>query len=151
LNPVGIAARIHRAVSSCTVSTTGPRVTARQVLVAIGLSAALIVVWLAVLPHAISSGGDTVFYLRLALEPKAPAETPYAFRVLTPFLAHQLGGNHYPEYDTSFRIIAALALVATGPATYMITRRLGGTGPRWSVWPGCCRCPAGCSTCTSPT
>jgi len=104
-----------------------PRTTARQLLTAVGLSAVLTAAWLAVLPHAVNSGGDTVFYLHMALEPKAPAETPYAFRVLTPFLAHQLGGNRYPGYDTSFRIITALALAAAGPATYLITRRLGGT------------------------
>ncbi len=34
-----------------------------QVLVAVGLSSALTVGWLALLPHAARSGGDTVFYL----------------------------------------------------------------------------------------
>ncbi len=97
-----------------------------QIVTAIGLSVGLTVGWLLMLPHATVSGGDTVFYLRMALEPKAPAETPYAFRVLTPWLAHQLGGNSYPGYDTSFRLITAAALAAAGPATYLIGRRLGG-------------------------
>jgi hypothetical protein len=102
-------------------------VTPVQILVAVGLSLGLTVGWLAILPHAAQSGGDTVFYLRMALEPKAPAETPYAFRVLTPFLAHQFAGDRYPGYDTAFRVITGLALAAAGPATYLIGRRLGGT------------------------
>ena len=109
------------------MSAPSPRVKAWQIIVAVGLSVVLTVVWLAILPHAEVSGGDTVFYLRMALEPKAPAETPYAFRVLTPWLAHQFGSNNYPGYDTTFRIITALALVSAGPATYLICRRLGGT------------------------
>jgi hypothetical protein len=109
------------------MSSLSSRVNAWQLLVAVGLSIVLTVGWLAILPHAAVSGGDTVFYLRMALEPKAPAETPYAFRVLTPWLAHQLGSNRYPGYDTSFRIITASALAAAGPATYLICRKLGGT------------------------
>jgi hypothetical protein len=112
------------------VTSTSPvpsRVTPAQILVAVGLSLVLTVGWLALLPHAAQSGGDTVFYLRMALEPKAPAETPYAFRVLTPFLAHQFAGDRYPGYGIAFRVVTGLALASAGPATYLITRRLGGT------------------------
>lgn len=109
------------------MSGESSRVGPRQILVAVGLSLGLTVGWLALLPHVARIGGDAVFYMNMALEPKAPAETPYAFRVLTPFLAHEFADGQYPGYDTAFRIITALALAAAGPATYLIGRRLGGT------------------------
>jgi len=109
------------------MQATPSRVTAGQVVTATGLAGALTAVWLVLLPHAPFAGGDAFHYLNMALEPKAPAETPYAFRVLTPWLAHQLGGNSYPGYNTMFRVITAAALAAAGPATYLICRRLGGT------------------------
>lgn len=86
----------------------------------------LTVVWLAVMPHSQHAAGDAVFYQRMAADPKAPGNTPYAFRVLTPWLAHLLGGGTYPGYAVAFRVLTASSLAAAGVAAYLICRRLGG-------------------------
>ncbi|HET6212665.1 MAG TPA: hypothetical protein VFE14_07315 [Micromonosporaceae bacterium] len=78
-----------------------------------------------VLPHAQVATGDTVDYLSIAANPKASAHTPYAFRVLTPWLANEIGGVHH--YRVAFRAITATALAGAGPAVYLGCRRLGGT------------------------
>jgi hypothetical protein len=98
----------------------------REVAVAVGLSVGLTIGWLAILPHA-GPGGDAVDYVRMAADPKALNHTPFAFRGLTPWLAHELGGSaHYP---VAFRAITATALASAGPAVYLICRRLGGGHP----------------------
>jgi hypothetical protein len=96
----------------------------REIAVAVGVAVALTVGWLAVLPHVQQTDGDTIDYLRMAANPKAPGHTPYAFRGLTPWLAHELGGPRH--YTMAFRAITASALASTGPAVYLICRRLGG-------------------------
>lgn len=93
---------------------------ALSIIVAIGLT----VVWLAVLPHVRHGGGDAAEYLAMAANPKASGHTPYAFRGLTPWLAHALGGPEH--YRVAFRLITGAALASAGPAVYLICRRLGG-------------------------
>jgi hypothetical protein len=96
----------------------------REIAISVGVAVVLTLGWLAVLPHVQNTDGDTLDYLRMAANPKAPGHTPYAFRGLTPWLAHELGGaNHYRP---AFRVITGSALASTGPAVYLICRRLGG-------------------------
>lgn len=96
----------------------------REIAVSVGVAIALTVGWLAVLPHVRHTGGDTLDYLRMAADPKATGHTPFAFRGLTPWLAHALGGPHH--YSEAFRLITGSALASAGPAVYLICRRLGG-------------------------
>jgi hypothetical protein len=97
-----------------------------QVATAGTVAAALTVAWLLVVPHVSSAGGDAAYYVQMAADPKAVAHTPYAYRVLTPWLAHALGGPRYPGYTIAFRALTAGFLAAAGPAVYLICRRLGG-------------------------
>jgi hypothetical protein len=96
----------------------------REIAISVGLAVALTVGWLAVLPHVPNTGGDTIDYLRMAANPKAPGHTPFAFRGLAPWLAHELGGPDH--YRVAFRASTATALASSGPAVYLICRRLGG-------------------------
>jgi hypothetical protein len=96
----------------------------REVAVSVGVAVALTIGWLAVLPHVQNTGGDTIEYLRMAADPKALGHTPYAFRGLTPWLAHELGGESH--YSAAFRAITASTLASTGPAVYLLCRKLGG-------------------------
>ncbi|MDR7274131.1 hypothetical protein J2S41_000909 [Catenuloplanes atrovinosus] len=97
----------------------------REIALAVGAASALTAAWLLILPHAATSGGDTIHYLALAENPRAQVHTPYTYRMLTPLLAHELGG---PErYREAFRLVNALAVAASGVAAHLLTRRLGGT------------------------
>lgn len=106
--------------------TTPAPLTRAQVITATAVAAATTAVWALILPHVRQAAGDAAYYVAMAADPKAVAHTPYAYRVLTPWLAHALGGGAYPGYTVAFRALNAAALAASGPAAYLICRRLGG-------------------------
>jgi hypothetical protein len=106
----------------------------RHVVTAVAVSAALTAVWFLILPVTPDcwwcvgperpSRGDPIYYTAMAKNPLARMTTPYAFRILEPWLAHSLGGSqHFPG---AYHLLTIVALAATGPAVYLICRRLGG-------------------------
>jgi hypothetical protein len=107
---------------------------ALHVLTAIVVSAALTALWVVILPVTPDcwwcdapdrpNRGDPIYYTAMAEDPLARGRTPYAYRILAPWLAHDLGGpEHFP---VAYRLITIVALAAAGPAVYLICRRLGG-------------------------
>jgi hypothetical protein len=100
------------------------RVGRRELTWAVGVSVGLTVAWLALLPHAQNAGGDAAYYVRMAAHPKALGHSPYMYRVLTPWLAHAVGGQSH--FLVAFRVLTGGSLAAAGPAVYLICRRLGG-------------------------
>jgi hypothetical protein len=102
--------------------------TARDLVTAIVAAGAMTVGWLIVLPHVRSWGGDTLYYLAMAADPTARGHTPESYRMLTPWLAHAIGGP-YPGFAIAFRALTASGLTLGLLATYLICRRLGGSHP----------------------
>jgi len=98
----------------------------RDLLVATIVSVGLTAVWLAILPVSSTNftRGDPYWYLRMAADPADVGVVPFAYRILTPWAAHTLGGPTH--YAAAFRTISFVALTVTGPAVYLICRRLGG-------------------------
>jgi len=98
----------------------------RDILVATALSFGLMAAGVAILPVSSSrpTRGDPIWYLRMAADPSDTGIVPFAYRVLTPWLAHTIGGPTH--FAAGFRAISYLALAATGPAVYLICRQLGG-------------------------
>ncbi|MDP9796262.1 hypothetical protein J2S43_004774 [Catenuloplanes nepalensis] len=97
----------------------------REISLAVGAAVALTAIWLLILPHVRSSGGDALHYLRLAENPRAQVHTPYTYRMLMPLLANEIGGRYH--YREAYRLLNAIALASGGVAAYLLTRKLGGT------------------------
>ena len=92
-----------------------------QVLLALLVSLAVTAAWRKLLPLSVPSCCDAKQYLRLAEDPTQVVATPYAYRILVPYLAHLLGGVPRVTFDR----ISLACLVVTGPLVYVLARRLG--------------------------
>ncbi len=66
--------------------------------------------------HEHGMGGDEPFYERMASDPGATHNFPYAYRIGVPWLVHILPFSHV----ASFTIIAWLAIAASGAALYAL-------------------------------
>lgn len=66
-------------------------------------------------------GGDDRHYVAMAIDPTHPVPTPFALRVLTPWLVHVIGTDPLP----TFHLISLGFLAAGGFFTYLIARGIG--------------------------
>ncbi|HZM77414.1 MAG TPA: hypothetical protein VFC19_16900 [Candidatus Limnocylindrales bacterium] len=101
--------------------------TVKEFAIACAVSLGVTLVWVIIMPVVAPSqvGGDPVTYIAMAADPKGVHWSPLAFRVLEPWLAHELGGQfHYLE---AFRYMSWAAQALIGPAVYLITRKFKGT------------------------
>ena len=93
-----------------------------ELLQAIGLAFALTLLARLLLPHVADFGGDDRHYVEMARNRDAVIPTPFAYRVLTPWLVQLLGT---PTLRT-FHVISLGFLALAGVWAYLITRGLGG-------------------------
>jgi hypothetical protein len=98
------------------------RLNARQLLVALLVAVAVIAIWRKVLPLSMPTCCDAKQYLMMAADPTRLVKSPYAHRILIPYLAHSIGGNPKLTFDR----ISLACMVGIGPLMYALTRRLGG-------------------------
>jgi hypothetical protein len=70
----------------------------------------------AVLRHESGLSGDEPFYERMAADPGAPHNFPYAYRILVPWVVHVLPFSH----GVSFNLISWLAIAASGGVLYAL-------------------------------
>jgi len=66
-------------------------------------------------------GGDDRHYVQMALDPTEPVATPFALRVLIPWLVHLIGTDPLP----TFHVLSLAFLAAGGFFTYLIARGIG--------------------------
>jgi len=101
--------------------------TVNEFVIACAVSLVVTLAWVIIMPVVPSGGvgGDPMTYIAMANNPKDVHWAPLAFRVLEPWLAHELGGQfHYLE---AFRYLSWAAQALTGPAVYLLTRKFKGT------------------------
>jgi hypothetical protein len=103
------------------LSTPSARPTVGQLLLALLVALAVIAVWRKVLPLSVPLCCDAKQYLTIAADPSQLVKSPYAHRVLIPYLTHWIGGDPLLTFDR----ISLACMVATGPLVYALTRRLG--------------------------
>lgn len=96
------------------------RLTVGQLLLAALIALVVTAIWRKVLPLS-KPVGDAVQYLKMAKDPSQAVLTPYAYRILLPRLTYLIGGVPRMTFDR----ISLVCMVATGPAVYALTRRLG--------------------------
>jgi hypothetical protein len=101
--------------------------TVTEFVIACAVSLVVTLSWVIVMPVGAPSmfGGDPVTYIAMAENPKDAHWAPLAFRVLEPWLANKLGGEHH--YLEAFRYLSWTAQALIGPALYLITRKFKGT------------------------
>jgi hypothetical protein len=97
------------------------RPNATQLLVALLVAVAVIAIWRKVLPLSVPACCDAKQYLMMAADPARLAKSPYAHRILIPYLAHSIGGNPKLTFDR----ISLVCMVGIGPLVYALSRRLG--------------------------
>jgi hypothetical protein len=102
-------------------STPSDRATVGQLLLALLLAVAVTAIWRKVLPLSVPLCCDAKQYLTMATDPTRLVKSPYAHRVLIPYLTHRIGGDPQLTFDR----ISLVCMVATGPLVYALTRRLG--------------------------
>jgi hypothetical protein len=102
-------------------STASNRPTAGQLLLALLVALVVTAIWRNVLPLSVPSCCDAKQYLTMAADPTRLVRSPYAHRVLIPYLTQWIGGD--PQ--VTFERISLACMVATGPLVYALTRRLG--------------------------
>ena len=100
---------------------TGAPAGRRQLAAASLLSAAVTGLWALAIPLARVDCCDALMYLTMSRDPAAAVPTPYSYRILLPRVVHWLGTD--PE--ATYHLIALACLVASGPLTYLLARRLG--------------------------
>jgi hypothetical protein len=96
--------------------------TRRQLWQAIGLSAGLTLAARVLVPLVGGFGGDPRHYIALASNPDAVVPSPFAYRVLTPWLVQMIGT---PPVET-YHALSLIFLAAAGVFVYLITRGIGG-------------------------
>jgi hypothetical protein len=101
-------------------SEQSQRLTVGQLLVAVFVALLVTAIWRKVLPLS-KPRGDAVQYLKMATNPSQAVLTPYAYRVVVPYLTHRLGGIPQITFDR----ISLTCMVAAGPVVYTLARRLG--------------------------
>lgn len=102
--------------------------TLRELIIAAGVSVGVMLAWILVMPiaaPAYSGKSDIVVYIAMAADPKGVHWAPLAFRVLEPWLANAIGGDAHNLL--AMRVLSWTAQALTGPAVYLITRRLRGS------------------------
>jgi hypothetical protein len=66
-------------------------------------------------------GGDDRSYVQMVLDPTDPVATPFALRVLIPWLIRLVGTDPLP----TFHVVSLLFLAAGGFCTYLVARGIG--------------------------
>lgn len=89
---------------------------------AVALAVGLTMLARLIVPVVGGLGGDPRHYIAMASDPDAIVATPFAYRVLTPWLVQILGT---PPLET-FHALTLIFLGQTGVFVYLITRGLGG-------------------------
>ena len=102
-------------------STPSDRATVGQLLLALLLAVAVTAIWRKVLPLSVPLCCDAKQYLTMATDPTRLVKSPYAHRVLIPYLTHRIGGDPQLTFDR----ISLVCMVGIGPLVYALTRRLG--------------------------
>jgi hypothetical protein len=113
--------RASESLTQAGPSTASGRPTVGQLLLALLVALAVTAVWRKVLPLSAPLCCDAKLYLTMAADPTQLVKSPYAHRVLIPYLTHWIGGDPQLTFDR----ISLACMVATGPLVYALTRRLG--------------------------
>jgi hypothetical protein len=113
--------RASQSLAPAEPSMPSHRPTAGQLLLALLVALVVTAMWRKVLPLSVPRCCDAKQYLKMAEDPSQVAYTPYAYRVLVPYLTHLIGGVPRLTFDR----ISLACMVATGPLVYALTRRLG--------------------------
>ena len=93
-----------------------------EVAQAVALAVGLTLLARMIVPVVGGLSGDARHYIAMASDPDAIVATPFAYRVLTPWLVQILGTSPLE----TFHILAVAFLGLTGVFVYLITRGLGG-------------------------
>jgi hypothetical protein len=96
--------------------------TATELWQAVGLAAGLTLAARLLLPLTSGFGGDDRHYIALASNADAVVPSPFAYRVLTPWLVQMIGTSPVPTYH----VLSLVFLAAAGVFVYLITRGIGG-------------------------
>jgi hypothetical protein len=117
----GSKIRASDSLTQAEPSTASDRPTAGQLLLALLVALAVTAIWGKVLPLSVPLCCDAKQYLTMAADPTRLVKSPYAHRILIPYLTRRIGGD--PQ--VTFGQISLACMVATGPLVYALTRRLG--------------------------
>jgi hypothetical protein len=96
--------------------------TRRQLGQAIGLAVGLTLAARLLMPLVSGFGGDDRHYIAMASNPDVVVSSPFAYRVLTPWLVQMIGTSPIETYH----VLSLIFLAGAGVSVYLITRGLGG-------------------------
>src|SRR5512132_1009503 len=91
--------RASQSLAPAEPSMPSHRPTAGQLLLALLVALVVTAMWRKVLPLSVPRCCDAKRYLTMAEDPSQAAPTPFAYRVLVPYLTHLIGGVPRLTFD----------------------------------------------------